>query len=66
MSKRHLVRTIEDCSFITRIFKTKKSMKDFIDDFKDKYQGKEMDGYWVDLVITDIHGSIVDDSKVIK
>ncbi len=63
--KRHLVRTIVDSTPYTTIFTSKKKTEEFIKKFSKKYKGKEMNGWWIDLIVYDIQVSIIDDNKVL-
>ncbi len=63
---RHLVRTVENSSTVINIFDTEKSMNTFIKKFNKTYKGKTMDGWWIDLVVTNIQGEIIDDGRLIE
>lgn len=64
-SKRHLVRVVEDCTPTTNVFDTKKETEAFLVKFNKKYKNMSLDGYWVDLVVYDISGDIIDDGVVL-
>jgi hypothetical protein len=61
---RHLVSYVENCSRKDRVFSSFKAMDAFIDTFNkkhpkpDKYQDS-----WIDLVVTDIKGIIVNEQN---
>ena len=59
---RHLVRVVDNASPKIKIFKTKKAVKTYLEIFEKycKSNGGAQNGYWVDLVITDITGAICD------
>lgn len=52
---KHLIRLVRSCQHETHIFKTKKELNKFINNFKLEIRG--MDD-WIDLVIFDIKGDI--------
>ena len=59
MSKRHLVKYVENCSPKLKIFKSKKKMNKFIKKFKKlESTAKDPDECWVDLVVKNIKGKI--------
>ena len=53
----HLVLYVEDSFPKNKLFKSFKSAKAFVSDFTSQYTDP-MDGYWVDYLISDIHGSV--------
>ena len=64
--KRHLVITVEDSTPCVNIFKTKKSMDKFLEQFSKKHPDEhKYYGYWIDLVVTDVSGSIISDGRII-
>lgn len=63
--KRHLVRYVDNCSPITKTFTSKNKFNDFLKKLEKEYLGKQMDGYWIDLVCYDIEGDIIDDGELI-
>ena len=66
MKTKYLVRTVEDSSCVNHIFKTKKEMYSFLMKFNTKNKNREMDGWWVDLVVENIKGNIYDDGKLLN
>lgn len=54
---RTLVLYVENSSPSIKLFSSKKSATTFINAFKKRYTNPD-DGYWVDLLITDITGEI--------
>jgi hypothetical protein len=53
----HLVYYVDNCSPKAKLFKIKKSATDFIKNFQKKYPNPD-DGYWVDFLVSEIHGKI--------
>jgi hypothetical protein len=55
----HLVRYVVDCTPMSKTFKTLKAMNGFISKFKREYKDP-MSGYFVDLVIINITGDVLE------
>ena len=53
----HLVLYVENSEPKNKLFKSFKSAKAFVSDFTNTHIDP-MDGYWVDYIISDIHGGV--------
>lgn len=56
-SNKNLVVFVENCTPITRNFSSANKALDFVKKFRKKYP-ETNDGYWVDMVITNILGKV--------
>lgn len=54
---RNMVLYVEDSTMKAKVFEDAKSANKFVEDFK-KNQLDPENGYWVDLLVTDIRGDI--------
>lgn len=54
---RNMVLYVEDSTMKAKVFEDAKSAIKFAEDFK-KYYSDPENGYWVDLLVTDIRGDI--------
>lgn len=61
---KHLVSYITDCTRKDRVFSSVKAMNTFIDNFNKKHpKPDQYQDSWIDLVVTGINGSIVNEQN---
>jgi hypothetical protein len=55
----HIIHYVEDSTSKMKKFTSISELNDFRLNFEHENKGKEFDGYWIDFIITDIHGKII-------
>lgn len=60
----HLVYYVEDSVPMMKKFNSISKLDAFRQKFETNYKGKLMDGWWIDFIVTDIHGKVFKESDL--